>query len=219
MRLTTEEKNNGWKVGFAFLPVQIGNTWVWLERYIYRSMGHYTEVNYYEGCAERVGYPCDCFRHVDGATKRDLSKPKSVLKSITITDSLAAICKKEQNGTKITKIVATGEDNMDASDGYHTFTELYDHRITLFIALCRKMNDLYNFRGEGLYPWKSKLHSDGTGYDGWFIMGMNVTPGKQMTYHLPMSRWEETEFAETLSKAPEWDGHTPADVLERIKTL
>ena len=27
---------------------------------------------------------------------------------------------------------------VEASDGYHTFEELYDHRITLFIALCKQ---------------------------------------------------------------------------------
>lgn len=26
------------------------------------------------------------------------------------------------------------------SDGFHTFEELYDHRITLFIALCHNLN-------------------------------------------------------------------------------
>jgi len=34
----------------------------------------------------------------------------------------------------------TGKMTMDTgkiSDGYHTFDELYDHRITLWIALCR----------------------------------------------------------------------------------
>ena len=39
---------------------------------------------------------------------------------------------------------------------------------------------------------------------------------KQITYHLPLSKWEETGFAETLEKAPEFDGHTPDDVLEII---
>jgi hypothetical protein len=34
-----------------------------------------------------------------------------------------------------------------------------------------------------------------------------------------MSRWEETNFAPELEKAPEWDGHTPADVLDRLKAL
>ncbi len=67
--------------------------------------------------------------------------------------------------------------------------------------------------------WRSKAHSDGTTYDGWFILGIAKAKGYQITYHLPMSEWENTEFAETLETAPEWDKHTSADVLERIKTL
>jgi hypothetical protein len=36
---------------------------------------------------------------------------------------------------------------------------------------------------------------------------------------MPLSRWEETGFAETLGHAPLWDGHTSADVIERMKAL
>jgi len=50
-------------------------------------------------------------------------------------------------------------------------------------------------------------------------MGLTAADGKQITYHLPIERWDETWFAETLDLAPEWDGHTPADVLERLKHL
>jgi len=102
----------------------------------------------------------------------------------------------------------------NVSDGYHTFKELYEHRIILYIALCgqfaRKMNGIV---------WRSRLHSDGTNFDGWFTLGMFKLKGDQITYHLPNSKWEETEFAETLDKAPEWDGHTPEDVLERLRIL
>jgi hypothetical protein len=104
------------------------------------------------------------------------------------------------------------EDTGKISDGYHTFDELYDHRITLWIALCRKLHRIYPI-------WRSKLHSDGSTFEGWFVLGINRRAGTQMTYHLPLSRWDETDFAETLERAPEWDGHTPADVLERLKTL
>ena len=108
-----------------------------------------------------------------------------------------------------------GNENMDASDGYHTFGELYEHRIALFIALCRTYADTH-------FPievWRSKLHFDGSSFDGWFIMGIRKEKGNQITYHLPMSKWDETDFAETLECAPEWDGHTSADVLERLKKL
>lgn len=100
-------------------------------------------------------------------------------------------------------------------DGYHTFDELYDHRIALYIALCRVLKSDADHNG----IWRSKLHSDGSAFDGWFILGIGKANDKQITYHLPLSRWGETEFAETLEFAPTWDGHTSADVLSRLKTL
>ena len=48
---------------------------------------------------------------------------------------------------------------------------------------------------------------------------MGEEKGEQMTYHLPMSKWDECNFANTLDKAPDFDGHTSQDVLERIKNL
>lgn len=99
-------------------------------------------------------------------------------------------------------------------DGYHTFDELYEHRIVLFIKLCEHLN----FTGSQLV-WRSKLHHDGSQYDGWFIMGINSISGRQITYHLPLSHWEETNFAKTLDKAYKFDGHTSEDVLERLKQL
>lgn len=112
-------------------------------------------------------------------------------------------------------------------DGYHTFGELYEHRIALFITLCkfaRTKIDADNINGVKMADiskeiWRSKLHSDGSSYDGWFILGINKEPGKQLTYHLPESKWEKTAFAETLEKAPEFDGHTSDDVLERLAKL
>lgn len=100
------------------------------------------------------------------------------------------------------------------SDGYHTFDELYDHRIILFVKLCEAYNDMGRY-----IVWKSKLHHDGSAYEGWFIMGIGTMKGDQMTYHLPMKFWEETEHITELDKAPEWDGHTSNDVLERLKLL
>lgn len=108
-------------------------------------------------------------------------------------------------------------------DGYHTFDELYDHRITLFIALAKTIELIgllsKKIGQESIPVWRSKKHHDGTSYDGWFIMGIKKEAGKQISYHLPLSCWGETEFAETLDRAPEWDGHTSDDVLERLKKL
>lgn len=98
------------------------------------------------------------------------------------------------------------------SDGYHTFGELYDHRIALFIALCRLAH--HETRSE---VWRSRAHSDGEASEGWFLLGINKVSGNQITYHLPESEWERCGFAETLGCAPTWDGHTSADALARIK--
>ena len=59
------------------------------------------------------------------------------------------------------------EAEVSISDGYHTFDELYDHRITLYIALCKSMcGDFGDWRN----VWRSQKHSDGTNYDGWFLL-------------------------------------------------
>jgi hypothetical protein len=98
----------------------------------------------------------------------------------------------------------------DISDGFHTFDELYTHRAALYIALARVIGE-----ADGTV-WRSALHSDGTRFAGWFVLGIGDAPGKQITYHLPNSQWPECEFAETRDRAPEFDGHTPADVLLRL---
>ena len=98
-------------------------------------------------------------------------------------------------------------------DGYHTFDELYDHRITLWIALCRYLKEKH------APIYRAKLHADGFKLDGWFVLGLDEIPGKQITYHLPLSRWDETNFAVTLVYGPKWDNHTSDDVIERLKAL
>lgn len=108
------------------------------------------------------------------------------------------------------------EDGTQVSDGYHTFDELYEHRFNLWIALCRVQAERYHRCDDVV--WRSKKNSDGTSYDGWFLLGMGYKPGEQITYHLPLSRWDECGFARELD-IPEFDGHTSADVLERLKRL
>ena len=117
---------------------------------------------------------------------------------------------------QVINTLITDVDANQVSDGYHTFGELYDHRIALWLALCRSDVYLSNQNGEPSDVWRSKAHSDGVVWDGWFILGMGKAKGQQMTYHLPITDWEKCEFAETLEKAPEWDGHTSADVLTRL---
>lgn len=111
-------------------------------------------------------------------------------------------------------------DDLEVSDGYHTFDELYDHRITLYITLCHMLK-AGEFDGKA-DVWRSKRHSDGElcfGTGSQFVMGIGREKGEQVTYHIPIERWNETAYAETLDKSPEWDGHSSADVLERLRRM
>lgn len=117
-----------------------------------------------------------------------------------------------------TNKTSTEELNFDAnqiSDGYHTFGELYEHRVELYIMLCRLLANPHLFNTVAAV-WRSVTHSDGTLFEGWFLLGVNKTPGFQITYHVPMKKWDSCSFAETLAKAPEFDKHSSKDVLERL---
>ncbi len=118
-------------------------------------------------------------------------------------------------------------DTNKISDGYHTFEELYEHRIVIYIELCKWMftlsvwhseiSEFLDYEKRGV--WKSKKHSDGSEWGGWFILGIGYESGRQITYHLPISKWNDCGEIPEIEKAPEWDGHTSADVLERLKQL
>lgn len=100
--------------------------------------------------------------------------------------------------------IIEGEDAV--KDDYHTMDELYNHRTILFALVCNS----------GRWKaWKSKVHSDGTSEEGWFIAGIETQKG-QCTYHQKMEYWDIFR-CEELEKAPEYDGHTPDDVLGRLE--
>lgn len=97
----------------------------------------------------------------------------------------------------------------ETSDGYHTFNELYHHRAVLFSVIVKAFPDK---------AWKSKKHHDGTMYDGMFIVGIE-TPDGQATYHYDIEPYWYMFNCKEVEYAPEWDGHTPAQAIERIGKL
>jgi hypothetical protein len=97
----------------------------------------------------------------------------------------------------------------ETSDGYHTFNELYHHRAVLFSVI---VANYFN------RAWKSKKHHDGTMYNGMFIVGID-TPDGQATYHYDVEPYWDMFKCRVLDNAPEWDGHTPAQAIERIGKL
>lgn len=97
----------------------------------------------------------------------------------------------------------------ETSDGYHTFNELYHHRAVLFSVIVKAFPDK---------AWKARKHHDGSMYDGMFIVGIE-TPDGQATYHYDIDPYWDMFDCREVGLAPEWDGHTAAQAIERIGKL
>ncbi len=95
----------------------------------------------------------------------------------------------------------------DISDGYHTFGELYDHRIALFLKLCRM------HRG-GCF-WRQDAETPD-----WVIVYCYLdspVDDEQISYHIPAKYVTAFEYW-GIKHDPDhkWDGHNSADVVERL---
>ena len=92
------------------------------------------------------------------------------------------------------------------SDGWHTFEELYYHRMILFSIILNQNKEI---------SWKSRQHHDGTMFDeDSFICGIE-TPEGQYTYHYNLEFWDYFKVKE-LEFAPEYDGHKPSDITRLL---
>lgn len=110
------------------------------------------------------------------------------------------------------KIELSIEDwKIQVSDGYHTFDELYEHRVILYIALCNKIR--YDNK-----VIKSKLHYDWSEYEWRFIMQAYTEDWKQISYHLP-NRLRDACKCDERHKADERDWHTSDDVVKRLLSI
>lgn len=97
------------------------------------------------------------------------------------------------------------------SDAYHTFGDLYKHRLILFCTLCNTYSDI---------SWKSRKHFDEENdpmFDGDFVAGIN-TPTGTATYHIKNEYWDFFNVKE-IDRAPEYDNYSGEDVMERILSL
>lgn len=104
------------------------------------------------------------------------------------------------------------------SDGYHTFDELYRHRMLLTAAL---LNAWHRLEGEGvgedMSPHKSWRHSDGSAPfgGGWFIVVAELPTG-QISYHYERQHWDLFQIPERELPAP-FDGHDAREVADRMQ--
>lgn len=103
---------------------------------------------------------------------------------------------------------ATGE----TSDGYHTFHELYEYRMLYNAAL---FNEWARQSKHDVH--KSIRHSDGELCfgGGWFIV-VALLPDGQISNHYKLAHWGLFDVEER-ERADEYDGHSPADVANRLR--
>ena len=100
------------------------------------------------------------------------------------------------------------------SDGYHTFGELYEFRKQFNIILFNqwskeKQHDVH----------KSFRHSDGEWcFEGEYFIVVAELPNGQISFHYELKDWDLFKIPEKVIPN-EFDGHTPQDVLERLRQL
>ena len=143
------------------------------------------------------------------------SRPKAINVTTFIDELFGDLCKADATAEVLNivgeykHLAAELQEAGEFGDGYHTFTELYAHRVRLFSSLMHAHKNR---------AWWSHKHSDDSQWDGWIIAGIQ-TPDGMVTYHLPVTEIENLPDGCELPKGKEWDGHTADDVLLRLTSL
>lgn len=107
------------------------------------------------------------------------------------------------------------------SDGYHTFDELYEFRKMYNAVLFNEWgNPGFDILGVKYNVHKSWKHHDGelAFGGGWFIVSA-MLPSGLISNHYKAEDWDLFKVPEVDKALFEFDGHTGADVLERLKKL
>lgn len=128
----------------------------------------------------------------------------------------------------------TGDEIRSISDGHHTFGELYEFRMmynaVLFNEWAKDNNvnpkwarDEKNLEPATLPKYdvhKSWRHEDGELCfgGGWFVV-VAMLPDGQITNHYKAEHWDKFKIPSVDKAKYEYDGHTPKDVLSRLKAL
>jgi hypothetical protein len=102
----------------------------------------------------------------------------------------------------------------DCSDKYHSMHDLYKHRMALNIALFHAWYNTSDYHEINVF--KSKKHSDGTMFDGYFIvMAINNINKEQISYHYKLKHWDKFNIPE-IDICPFYDNHNSENTIERL---
>lgn len=118
-------------------------------------------------------------------------------------------CPIEEINNRILELKKEGFSTKNISDKWHTFGELYNHRMFLFLTIQKAHKEK---------SWKSKKHHDGSMFDDSFIVGIE-TPEGQYSYHYNLEFWDLFKDIKELENAPEYDGHKPKDIIRLLSLV
>ena len=111
----------------------------------------------------------------------------------------------------------------ELSDGYHTYDELYEFRKMYNAVLFKEWASHEGWNGQITPKYnvhKSWRHNDGELCfgGGWFIVSAMLPTGL-ISNHYKEEYWDLFQIPEVEKALYEFDGHTPQDVLIRLKSL
>ena len=111
----------------------------------------------------------------------------------------------------------------ELSDGYHTYDELYEFRKMYNAVLFNEWASHEGWNGQITPKYnvhKSWKHNDGELCfgGGWFIVSAMLPTGL-ISNHYKAEDWDLFQVPEVEKALFEFDGHTGADVLKRLKAL
>lgn len=94
------------------------------------------------------------------------------------------------------------------SDGWHSFADLYRHRLALTAAIASAAATMGD-------SWRSKLHhpDDRPISPLNFIVGIQFPTGL-ITYHYRLAHWDDFASVPEIPHAPAWDGVGPDETVD-----
>ena len=118
-----------------------------------------------------------------------------------------------------------GKDVSQVSDGWHTFSGLYDIRLAYNVALFNEWAQQCNEDTLATGNPKHDVHKSTRHHNGelcfgggWFIVVANL-PSGQISNHYEMKHWDLFRVPSVEKAKYEWDGHTSEDIIKRLKEL
>ena len=142
--------------------------------------------------------------------------------SARLCDANSASSRREMLGLLIdaTDVLRTGLEQAEpvvdgsTSDGYHTFNELYDFRMSYNAALFNE----WAAQGKHSVHKSYRHHTGELCFGGGYFVVVAVLPGGQISNHYKNEYWDLFNVVAVEKALFEFDGHTGSDVLSRLKS-